>query len=172
MAKFVTDIEIIEDLFDKLIAGGLGDTITGDIYLKKRPYGSILEDCVVSFLAGTDGQKQVGLVTCNIFVPNIIVSNNNGYEYEDTKRTKAISLKLNDIIHNGLVMQRGRYFWRPNTMVSVFEHEKADEHSHFVHVELAFQNNTCYDPEIEPARQMQAGAMGVLQKTKNTNINN
>lgn len=144
MAKYITDIDVIKDLFLKLVQGGLKDTITGDIYLKKRPRNSSFEDCVISFLSGRDGQTQTGIVICNIFVPNIIVTGTEGYEVENHERIEAITTKLNQIIHNLSIMGIGRYLWKPNTIVSTFEHEKADEHSHFVHVELQVSNNTCY----------------------------
>lgn len=148
MGKYVTDIEVIEDLHGKLVAGGLDTTITGSIYLKKRPVKSFLEDCVISFTAGVDGQTQTGMCTCNIFVPNIIIDNTNGYLGENRKRIKVISTKLNQIIHDSSIMQKGRYLWQPNTIVSTFELEQADEHAHFVNVEIQFSNNTCYNPEV------------------------
>lgn len=154
MAKHATDIDVIKDLYLKLVEGGLDDVITGRLYLKKRPPAPPncchdKEDCVVSFLSGRDGQMQTGVVTCNIFVPNAIVSGTKGYKMENVERIEIITDALNSIIHDGRIMQKGRYLWKPNTMVSTFELEQADEHSHFVHVELQFTNNTCYDPEMD-----------------------
>lgn len=143
MRNYVTDIDVLQDLYLKLVQGGIGNVITGDMYLKKRPFNSETEDCVVSFLSGRDGQTQTGIVTVNIFVPNVAVSDNGGYQAEDFVRTELITRLLNQVIHDPTIMAKGRYLWKPNTIVSVFELEQADEHAHFVHVEIQFTNNTC-----------------------------
>lgn len=143
MRNYATDNDVIKDLFLKLIEGGMGNLITGDVYLKTKPFNSSYEDCVISFLSGRDGQIQTGIVSCNIFVPNIYIADNGGYGYENVDRTELITDKLNEIIHNPIIMYKGKYLWKPNTMVSTFKEEKADYHAHFVHVELQFSNNTC-----------------------------
>lgn len=143
MRNYATDNDVIQDLYLKLVEGGIGNLITGNFYLKFKPFNSKLEDCVVSFISGRDGQIQTGIVTVNIFVPNVTAYDQGGFGVENYERTEAITKLLNDIVHNDEIMSKGHFYWEPNTMVSTFKEEKADYHAHFVNVQLLFQNSTC-----------------------------
>lgn len=70
MMKSEKNIE--KDLFRLIKESNLAKMISGSVYRKDmRPEGSMLEDIVIKFLSGTEGQIQAGIIALNIYVPNI-----------------------------------------------------------------------------------------------------
>ncbi len=70
MTKSEKNIE--GDLYALIKASALAGMVTGSVYrAETRPEGSQLEDIVVKFLAGTEGQIQSGVIVLNIYVPDI-----------------------------------------------------------------------------------------------------
>ena len=63
---------IEKDLFRLVKASSLAQMVSGSVYRDgMRPDDSKQEDIVVSFLSGTEGQIQSGIIALNIYVPNI-----------------------------------------------------------------------------------------------------
>lgn len=64
---------IERDLFTMLKASSLAEEISGEVFREgQRPDGRSVEDVVVRFLAGTDGQIQSGTVVLNVYVTDIV----------------------------------------------------------------------------------------------------
>ena len=88
MAK--TSRQVQGDVYRKLRKSPIAEVITGGVYREgQRPRDSPKEDAVVIFTAGTTGDIQRGVVTINIFVPDIDPYDN-GVLTEDSARTEEI----------------------------------------------------------------------------------
>lgn len=130
---------ILDDVVAKLKVGGMESVISGKIYKKKRPDNSMLEDCVVSFKTGADGQFQNGVVTINVYVSNV----NNGQSslVENVARTSLIESELSRIYRR---FTTGEYLFTPANIVETWEVEDSNMHQHFVHLDLEF-NRIIYE---------------------------
>ena len=85
-----TSRQIQGDVYRKLLKSPIAETITGGVYREGlRPRDSPKEDAVVIFTAGVTGDIQSGVVTINIFVPDIDPYDN-GVLTEDSARTEEI----------------------------------------------------------------------------------
>lgn len=70
MKKSEKNIE--KDLFRLIKASPLAGMVSGKVYRAgMRPDNSNLEDIIVKFLVGTEGQVQSGVIILNIYVPDI-----------------------------------------------------------------------------------------------------
>lgn len=88
MAK--TGKQIQGDIYRFLRASALAGQISGDVYRNGyRPRDSRKEDAIVTFTAGLSDQIQTGVVTINIYVPDID-SDGNGTWLEDGARTEEM----------------------------------------------------------------------------------
>lgn len=85
-----TGKQIQGDIYKLLKDSTLCSMISGDVYRNGyRPRDSRLEDVVVIFTVGQSDQIQSGVVTVNIFVPDIDPYDN-GVLVEDGQRTEEI----------------------------------------------------------------------------------
>lgn len=67
-----TGHQIQTDIYRLLKGSSLMDSLSGGLYRQGlRPRGSQLEDCIVIFTTADAGQIQEGVVTINIYVPDI-----------------------------------------------------------------------------------------------------
>ena len=88
MIKSEKNIE--KDLFKLISSSILAGMVSGKVYRNgMRPDGSTLEDIVVKFLAGTDGQIQTGIIVLNIYVPDI-TQKGFSRKVENTARTEVL----------------------------------------------------------------------------------
>ena len=88
MAK--TSKQVQGDVYKLLRDSTLYTMISGEVYRSgMRPRDSRLEDAVVIFTAGLPTQIQTGIVTVNIFVPDIDPYDN-GVLVEDSERTEEV----------------------------------------------------------------------------------
>ena len=85
-----TGQQIVTDLIALLRGSDLASGVNGAIYRSgTRPRDSKDEDIVVVFTTGDGAQFQSGVVTLNIFVPYIPMSED-GVLYEDSERCEEI----------------------------------------------------------------------------------
>lgn len=85
-----TSRQVQGDIYKLLRGSTLAKRLTGGVYRQGlRPRDSLKEDAVVVFTAGTSGQVQDGVVTVNIFVPDID-PRDDGALVEDTRRTEEL----------------------------------------------------------------------------------
>ena len=88
MAK--TGKQIQGDIYRFLKNSTLAEQISGEVYRSGiRPRDSQQEDAVVTFTAGLPDQIQTGVVTINIYVPDIDFDDN-GTWVEDGARTEEM----------------------------------------------------------------------------------
>lgn len=85
-----TSRQIQGDIYRLLRHSGLYAEITGEVYRQgMRPRDSRKEDAIVAFTAGLPGQIQEGVVTVNIYVPDID-PRDDGVMVEDSERTEQL----------------------------------------------------------------------------------
>lgn len=85
-----TSRQVQGDVRQLLLNSNLASALSGGVYRSgTRPRDSKLEDAVIHFTAGLSEQVQTGIVTLNIFVPDIDPEEN-GTLVEDIARTEAI----------------------------------------------------------------------------------
>ena len=80
-----SDIEIKDDVYNVIKGSALEMAITGKLSKTGRPFGSNLEDVVVSILDNGTGQIQEAFVNVNIYVPNLKNDQTNGMEIDDIR---------------------------------------------------------------------------------------
>jgi len=95
-----TGKEIRSDIMDQLYGSPLASMLSGGVYFNGyRPRDSKLEDAVVIFTTATSTQIQEGIVTINIFVPDIDIYGN-GVLVENGARTQELEIALNEWVSN------------------------------------------------------------------------
>lgn len=111
--------------------------LSGEVYRQgMRPRDSRLEDAVVIFTTGlSDDDIETGVVTVNIFVPDIDPYNN-GVFVEDGVRTEQVERMAQDWV-DGLTCDRSCYKFR--LQQTIYTEEEADIRQHFVVVKIAYE---------------------------------
>lgn len=134
MAK--TSKQIQGDIYRLLKDSTLYTMISGEVYRSgMRPRDSRKEDAVVIFTAGLAGQIQTGVVTVNIFVPDIDPYEN-GVMTEDGQRTEQVEA-LAQAWADSLTAEVSCYqFQLQQTITTDYE---PDISQHFVVVKLAYR---------------------------------
>ncbi|MDR0619179.1 MAG: hypothetical protein LBG17_04705 [Bacteroidales bacterium] len=127
--------QIQSDVIALLRGSILADNISGRIYRDGyRPRNSAQEDCVVIFTAGITGEIQTGIVTLNIFIPDI--DSGSGAWVEDGHRAAEIE----DIANQwcaALTADKSDYLFSLNSTIRTLkDHEIAQ---HFVVVQLKYK---------------------------------
>lgn len=134
MAK--TGKQVQGDIYQLLKDSVLYTQISGEVYRQGcRPRDSRKEDAVVIFTAGLPAQIQSGVVTVNIFVPDIDPYGN-GVLVEDCERTAEVEL-LAQRWADSLTAEVSCYLFRLQQTVCT-EAEPAIN-QHFVVVKLVYE---------------------------------
>lgn len=129
--------QVLDDVFKLLKESGLADFVSGELYKNSRPLNSQLEDIVVSFKTGLDGEIQEGAVTVNIWIPDI--DNGSGEKIMNSARCTEIEAKANDAIPHG-VSPDHEYRFSLGNMIRTFKEPEIEQH--FVNVDLRFELTT------------------------------
>lgn len=127
--------QVLNDVFKLLQESGLADFVSGSLYKNSRPFNSQLEDIVVSFKTGLDGQFQDGALTVNIYVPDI--DNGSGVKVMDSGRCTEIEVKACEIIKP---FTSSEYLFSLGSIIQTFE--EPDIGQHFVSIDLRFKHRT------------------------------
>ena len=116
--------------------------ISGEVYRQGyRPRDSRNEDAVVIFTTGLTDEIQTGVVTVNIFVPDIDPYNN-GIWVEDGKRTEEVERLAQEWI-DSLTADKSCYKFE--LQQTIYTEEEAEINQHFVVIKLKYEyydNNT------------------------------
>lgn len=130
-----TSKQIQGDVYRMLKDSLLADEITGGVYRKgMRPRDSRLEDAVVAFTAGTPGEIQSGVVTINIYIPDIDPYDNGVY-VEDGERAEELERLAADWVQD-LTADRSDYLFSLQNTITTEEDEEIRQH--FVVVKLRY----------------------------------
>lgn len=134
MAK--TGKQIQGDIRRLLKDSTLYTQISGEVYRNGyRPRDSRMEDAVVIFTAGLPDQIQTGVVTVNIFVPDID-PDDNGTWVEDGRRSEEIE-KLAQEWADSLTAEVSCYKFK--LQQTIYTEAEPDIHQHFVVVKLKYE---------------------------------
>ena len=133
MAK--TSRQVQGDVYRKLRKSPIAEVITGGVSREgQRPRDSPKEDAVVIFTAGTTGDIQRGVVTINIFVPDIDPYDN-GVLTEDSARTEEIERAAQRWV-DSLSTRDSNYRFRLQQAIAT--DEAPELHEHFIVVRLEY----------------------------------
>lgn len=134
MAK--TGHQVQGDVYRLLKDSTLYTMISGEVYRNGyRPRDSKKEDAVVTFTAGLPDQIQTGVVTVNIYVPDID-PNKNGTWVENGRRTEQIE-KWAQEWADSLSAEVSCYKFRLQATISTEEAPEIKQH--FIVVRLGFE---------------------------------
>lgn len=134
MAK--TGKQIQGDVYRLLRDSNLYTFISGEVYRSGlRPRDSRKEDAVVTFTAGLPDQIQTGVVTVNIFVPDIDPEDN-GTWVEDGERSEALEGLAQEWV-DSLTAEISSYKFR--LQQTIYTEDEPDIHQHFVVVKLKYE---------------------------------
>lgn len=134
MAK--TGKQIQSDVLKLLKSGSLPDLITGKVYRRGyRPRDSKLEDAIVIFTTGLPGQIQTGVVTINIYVPDIDPYQN-GVLVENGQRCEQLERAAAEWV-DCLAAAESNY--RFKLQQTIYTEEEPDIGQHFVVVKLLYE---------------------------------
>lgn len=134
MAK--TGKQVQGDIYQLLKGSTLYSMISGDVYRNGyRPRDSRLEDAVVIFTAGLPDQIQTGVVTVNIFVPDIDPYDN-GVFIEDGQRTEALERLAAEWVEN---LTAAVSCYKFKLQQTIYTEEEAEINQHFIVVKLGYQ---------------------------------
>lgn len=134
MAK--TGKQIQGDIRTMLRASSLASAISGEVYRNGlRPRDSQKEDAIVTFTTGSPDEIQEGVVTINIFVPDIDPYDN-GVMVEDTERTEKLE-SLADEWVKSLTTAKSCYKFR--LLQTIYTEEEASINQHFVVIKLHYR---------------------------------
>lgn len=132
-----TGSQILGDIYRLLRDSDLSRSLTGGVYRAGyRPQDSRKEDAVVTLTAGLPWQIQEGVVTVNIFVPDIVPFDN-GVPVEDGRRTAEIEAMAQQWVERQLTAKSGNYLLRLQETIRTYE--DPDICQHFVAVKLRYR---------------------------------
>lgn len=134
MAK--TGKQIQGDIYDFLRSSALAGAISGEVYRNGyRSRDSRKEDAIVTFTAGLPDQIQTGVVTVNIYVPDIDAYGN-GTWVEDGRRTEEME-KLAQAWADSLTAELSCYKFQ--LQQTIYTEEASEINQHFVVVKLKYE---------------------------------
>lgn len=134
MAK--TSKQVQGDIYQLLKDSTLYTMISGEVYRQGyRPRDSRKEDAVVIFTTGLPNQIQTGVVTVNIFVPDI-EPYDNGVWVEDGERTERVERLAQEWVDN-LTTEVSCYKFK--LQQTIYTEEEAEIKQHFVVVKLKYE---------------------------------
>lgn len=132
MAK--TGKEIQDDFYQLLVGSTLASAVSGQVYKNGyRPRDSKSEDIIVIYTAGFTDQIQSGVVTLNIYVPDVDPYNN-GVLVEDGVRTLAIEKAAATWVDS----KAGSTKYRLRLQRTITTDYEESIHQHFVVVQLRY----------------------------------
>lgn len=127
--------QIQDDIYNLLRDSTLSSMISGAVYKRGfRPRDSRLEDAVVIFTVGFPGDVQSGVVTLNIYIPDIDPFGN-GVMVEDGARTAELEAAAQEWV-DSLTCAVSNYKFRLQSAITT--DEESDIQQHFVVISLAY----------------------------------
>lgn len=131
-----TGSQIQGDVLVMLRGSSLAGTVTGGVYRDgMRPRGSRLEDIVVAFTAGIPGQIHEGVVTVNVYVPDITPFSDGVY-VKDGERCEVLECMAQEWV-DSLTADRSDYVFSLENTIHTLPDRDTDQH--FVVVRLKYR---------------------------------
>lgn len=131
-----TGKQVLTDVYQMLRNSSLPTLISGEVYRKGyRPRDSKAEDATIAFTAGLPGEVQTGVVTVNIYVPDIDPYNN-GVLVEDGQRCEVLEKAAAEWVES-LTAAKSNY--RFELQQTIYTEEAQEINQHFIVVKLKYQ---------------------------------
>lgn len=129
--------QIENDVYELLSSSKIKTLITGKLYrdISYRPIGSMTEDAIVIFTTGLSNQVQTGIVTINIYIPDIDAFKN-GVLVKDKKRCDKMEEAVKDWVST-LTASKSKYLF--TMQQTIYTEQEAEIHQHFVVVKLKYK---------------------------------
>lgn len=136
MTKTSSDIE--GDIYNMLRESALAQSLSGTVYREGyRPRDSRLEDAVVIFTAGLNGEIQEGTVTINIYVPDIDPYGN-GVLVKNGERVAKLERQAQSW-REALTAEKSNYLFLTDDEDTIHTVREEDIHQHFIVVTLNYK---------------------------------
>lgn len=134
MAKTAKQVQT--DIINLLERSELVSEISGEVYRSGyRPRDSRQEDAIVIFTTGLPDEIETGVVTINVFVPDIDPFNN-GVLVEDGERTSALEVLAQSWVDSLSAAMSNYAFELQQT---IYTEAEPDINQHFVVVKLKYR---------------------------------
>lgn len=134
MAKTAKQIQT--DIIELLKGSKLAAEVSGKVYRNGlRPRDSRAEDIVVTFTTGLPDEIETGVVTINVYVPDI-APYANGVLVENGERTAALELLSQEWVDTLLGSETNYIFGLRQT---IYTEAEQDINQHFVVVKLGYR---------------------------------
>lgn len=134
MAKTAKQVQT--DICELIRRSELAAEVSGDVYRNGyRPRDSRLEDIVVIFTTGLPDEIQTGVVTINVYSPDIDPYGN-GVLVEDGERTEALEILSQKWVDSLLGSGKNYVFKLKQTIYTEVEQ---DINQHFVVIKLGYR---------------------------------
>jgi hypothetical protein len=133
-----TGKQIQGDIISLLCDSDLAKTVNGKIYrFGYRPHDSKAEDIIVVFTTGIPDQIQTGIVTLNIYVPDIEDEDtDSGVMREDDRRCEALEIAACEWAES---LTAGRSDYRFTLQQTIYTEEEPEISQHFVVIKLKYE---------------------------------
>lgn len=134
----LTSKKVQRDVRDLLLESELAKAIDGGVYhAGTRPRDSRAEDAVVIFTGGVPDQIDEGVVTLNVYVPDILpYGEDNGVQVEDLQRVEEIEELAREFVRS---LSAGRSCYRFRLLQTIHSVAEPSINQHFVVVKLAYR---------------------------------
>jgi len=130
-----TGKQVQTDIIALLKNSELADAVNGEIYrFGYRPRDSKAEDIIVFFTTGFTEQIQTGIVTLNIYVPDI-ENPNNGVLLEDGRRCEELEIASCNWVES---LTAGRSDYKFSLQQTIYTETEQEINQHFVVVKLRY----------------------------------
>lgn len=136
--------QIQEDVIDLLRGSTLREQVTGGVYPGGlRPRDSRREDIEVIFTLGNPGQIESGVVTINVFCPDVPEGDGltPGAKVENAKRTREIERLLAEWVETLTPATTGGYLFTPASTIITLPEEETDQHFTSVKLKYRYYDN-------------------------------
>jgi hypothetical protein len=132
----LTGKQVQSDILELFKSSSLPEMLSGGVYRNGyRPRDSKLEDAIVIFTTGLADQIQSGVVTLNIYVPDIDPYSN-GVLVEDGRRCEEIETAAEEWVETLKTSVSNYKFTLQNT---IYTEEETDINQHFVVIKLKYK---------------------------------
>ncbi len=133
----LTAKQVQNDIYQMLRTSTLSSMISGAVYKAGyRPRDSRLEDAIVIFTAGLTAEVETGVVTINLYVPDIDAFDN-GVLVEDGARTTELENAAAEWVET-LTAEKSNYKFSLNK--TIYTEADTDIKQHFVVIVLEYKH--------------------------------
>jgi hypothetical protein len=134
-----TGQQIEDDIYELLNSGPLPSIVNGTVYkFGMRPKDSKLEDAIVRFVTGLDGEIQEGVVVVNIYVLDFDAYQD-GIMRKDITRCTELEIAAREWVKS-LTTAISNYKFK--LAKTIYTEEEPELKQHFVSVKLKFRLTT------------------------------